>query len=101
VEIVKRADTPWAGINADSGNLRVDGYAGFTLMAPYATSVHLKSHIAGPDGKPQPADWPRLLGILSNAGYRGYVGLEYEGTDSAEIQPLAAKLQSVVRSLSL
>ena len=50
VEIVKKTDSPWAGINADSGNLRVDGYNGFTLMAPYATSVHLKSHIAGADG---------------------------------------------------
>ena len=43
VEIVKQAASPWAGINADSGNLRVDGYSQFATMLPYATSVHLKT----------------------------------------------------------
>ena len=100
VEIIKRTGSPWVGINADSGNLRVDGYAGFTLMAPYTTSVHLKGRIAGADGKPEKADWTRLLTILGAAGYRGYIGLEYEENDTAEVPRLAAELQSLVRKLS-
>jgi L-ribulose-5-phosphate 3-epimerase len=46
VALVKQADTPWAGINADAGNIPKNGYAGFELMAPYATSVHLKTTVA-------------------------------------------------------
>src|SRR5580692_4841600 len=51
IEIVKQTGSPWAGINADSGNLRVDGYSQFDSMLPYATSVHLKIDIATADGK--------------------------------------------------
>src|SRR5215470_13647715 len=34
IEIVKQAASPWAGINADSGNLRTNGYANFATMTP-------------------------------------------------------------------
>lgn len=100
-EIVKQAASPWAGVNADTGNLRTDGYKQLEILLPYVTSVHLKSHVAGPDGKNEAADWPRLLGILGNSGYKGFVGLEYENTDSeSEIPRLAAELRTVVRKMS-
>jgi hypothetical protein len=51
IEIVKQAASPWAGINADSGNLRTNGYANFATMAPYATSLHLKREVTGADGR--------------------------------------------------
>jgi len=101
VEIVKQAASPWAGINADSGNLRVDGYAQFATMLPYATSVHLKTSIAGEGGKKEKADWKRLLTMLGNSGYKGFVGLEYEENDAAQVAPgLAAELRSLVRTVS-
>lgn len=101
IEIVKRTASPWAGINADSGNLRVDGYKGFASMVPYATSVHLKAAIATPDGQKEKADWKRLLTILGNAGYKGYVGLEYEENDAADKMPgLLEELRTLVRSLT-
>ena len=100
--IVKQAASPWAGVNADTGNLRKDGYKQLETLLPYVTSVHLKSHVSAPDGTKEPADWARLLGMLGNAGYKGYVGLEYEGTESeAEIPRLVAELRTVVRKLSL
>lgn len=101
VEIVKQAASPWAGINADSGNLRVDGYAQFATMLPYATSVHLKTSIAGADGKKEKADWKRLLTMLGNSAYKGFVGLEYEENDAAKAAPgLAAELRALVRTVS-
>jgi L-ribulose-5-phosphate 3-epimerase len=101
IEIVKQTGSPWAGINADSGNLRVDGYSQFDSMLPYATSVHLKVDIAGADGKKETADWGRLLGMLGKAGYRGFVGLEYEGDNAeAEVPRLVATLHTLVRQVS-
>ena len=100
--IVKQAATPWAGVNADTGNLRTDGYKQLETLLPYVTSVHLKSEISAPDGKKEPADWARLLEIIGNSGYKGYVGLEYEGTESeTEIPRLAAALRTVVRKVSV
>jgi sugar phosphate isomerase/epimerase len=101
VEIVKQAASPWAGINADSGNLRVDGYSQFALMLPYATSVHLKTFIAGEDGKKENADWKRLLTMIGKSGYKGYIGLEYEESDAVkEVPRLAADLRAVIRTLA-
>ena len=100
--IVKQAASPWAGVNADTDNLRADGYAQLRTLLPYVSSVHLKSQVSTPDGKKEPADWTRLLEILGGSGYRGYVGLEYEGTQAdAEIPRLAAELRTVVRKVSL
>lgn len=100
IEIVKRTDSPWAGINADSGNLRENGYAGFATMIPYATSVHLKTMITGPDGKKEKADWTRLLTMLGKGGYKGFVGLEYEEEDTKAVPGLCAELRSAVRKVS-
>jgi sugar phosphate isomerase/epimerase len=98
--IVKQADTPWAGVNADTGNLRTDGYKELETLLPYVTSVHLKREVASADGKKEPADWPRLLGMFGRGGYKGYVGLEYEGDHAdADIPSLAAKLREVVRQI--
>src|SRR5215471_2483817 len=99
--IVRQASSPWAGVNADTGNLRKDGYRQLEILLPYVTSVHLKSHVSTPDGAKEPADWTRLLEVLGRSGYKGYVGLEYEGTQSdTEIPGLAANLRAVVRNMS-
>jgi len=99
LEIVQRAASPWVGINADSGNLRVDGYTGFASLIPFATSVHLKTSITVHEGKKEKADWRRLLGMLGSGGYKGYVGLEYEEEDAAERMPaLLDELRTIVRA---
>src|SRR5262249_46756874 len=46
VEIVKQTDSPWAGINLDTGNFPKNGYAQVQLCLPYAVAVHLKTKIA-------------------------------------------------------
>ncbi len=101
IEIVKQTASPWAGINADSGNLPSDGYSQFASMLPYTTSVHLKTGIAGKDGQKEKADWKRLLTMIGKSGYRGYVGLEYEEEDApAEVPRLLTDLRTLVRTVS-
>jgi sugar phosphate isomerase/epimerase len=102
VEIVRQAASPWVGINADSGNLLVDGYSQFETLLPYATSVHLKTLIAAQDGKKENADWNRLFGMLGKAGFKGYVALEYEGENAeTDVPRYAADLRALVRKLSV
>ena len=70
-------------------------------MLPYTTSVHLKRNIAAADGTQEKADWDRLLGMFGKAGYKGYLGLEYEGnTADADVPGLVADLRAVVRKFS-
>ncbi|HEU5022084.1 MAG TPA: sugar phosphate isomerase/epimerase family protein [Bryobacteraceae bacterium] len=95
IAIAKGADTPWAGINADSGNLPKNGYTEFPTMLPYATSIHFKTMVSDENGKKIPADWPRLLAMIAKSGYRGFVGLEYEGNNPDEIPERCAKLRDL------
>jgi sugar phosphate isomerase/epimerase len=98
IEIVKRADNPYAGINIDVGNFPKNGYSQVAMCIPYARNVHFKVHVAGEDGSNQPADWNRLVGMFAAGGYRGYLSLEYEEPASAEteVPRLAAELKRVV-----
>lgn len=97
VEIVKRTESPFAGINLDTGNFPKNGYAQVALCLPYATGVHLKVEISDENGNKQRADWPRLAGMFRNAGYRGFLSLEYEGDDNAvnAVRPLLAELKGI------
>jgi L-ribulose-5-phosphate 3-epimerase len=102
IEIVKQTASPWVGINADSGNFRNNGYSQFQMVLPYATSFHLKRDITTADGKTEKADWNRLLNMIGNSHYKGYVGFEYESdTAETDIPPLAAELRTLVKRLSL
>jgi sugar phosphate isomerase/epimerase len=77
--IVRDVDSPWFGVNLDSGNFTGDDvYDQFERVAPYALNVQVKVSLHGADNKRQRADFRRLAQILRDAGYRGYVVLEYE-----------------------
>jgi sugar phosphate isomerase/epimerase len=86
LRIVRAVDAPNFGVNLDTGNFQTaDPYADLALVAPYAVNVQLKTEVH-PSGKRQDADLARLIQILRDAKYSGYVVLEYE----AEEDPLTA-----------
>lgn len=94
--IVKAVDSPWLGINLDSGNFHgVDPYADFARCAPYAVNVQVKVVMKPKDAAPTATDYARLVTILREAKYQGYVTLEYEeaGDPWAAIPPEMAKLK--------
>jgi sugar phosphate isomerase/epimerase len=70
-------DSPWFGVNLDGGNFRTeDPYRDMAEIAPYTINAQLKATI-----KDQPADLARIIQILRDVNYRGYVVLEYEEED--------------------
>lgn len=79
LEILSRIDSEWLGVTFDSGNMAStpDPYAELARIAPYAVSAQIKTHVRV-NGQNQPADFGRIIDILHNANYRGYVILEYE-----------------------
>jgi L-ribulose-5-phosphate 3-epimerase len=80
IEIVKRADSPWAGMNLDIGNFRPPAvYDQIEMSIPYAVSTHVKTEVALDDGKTRaPFDLDRVFRMFAAHGFRGYMGLEYE-----------------------
>ena len=82
LEIVNAVKSPWVGINLDTANFHTaDPYKDLERCAPYAVNVQLKTEIAPKGQKKAPSDLKRLVGILRDVRYQGYVALEYEAAE--------------------
>jgi sugar phosphate isomerase/epimerase len=82
LSIIKTLRNPWLGINLDTGNFHTDDpYRDLAACAPYAVNVQFKSEITRRGQKKELADLPRLVKMLRDANYQGYVALEYEAAE--------------------
>lgn len=79
LRVVEAIDSRWLGVIWDSANLIAtpDPYAELARIAPYAVTAQFKV-MTRVNGHDAPADFARLLKILRDADYGGYVVLEYE-----------------------
>ena len=81
LSIVKAVRSEWFGVNWDSGNFRtVDPYADLARAALFAVVAQIKTEVF-PNGVREEADLARVVRILRDARYRGYVALEYEANE--------------------
>jgi len=89
----------YLGTWEDKGNDWYDRYVGVEELMPYAKAVSAKSHNFNEDGDEKDTDYSKMMRIVLDAGYRGYVGIEYEGSDLSEMDGIAAtkKLLEKVR----
>ncbi len=79
---VNAIKSDWFGVNLDTGNFREpDVYAAMAKAAPHAVNVHLKVHVNSTKTGKAEADYGRIAKLLCEAGYRGYVAVEYEAKD--------------------
>jgi sugar phosphate isomerase/epimerase len=91
-------ESPWFGVNFDSGNFyTADPYADLEKIAPYAVNAQIKASVS-PNKKKTPADYDRIVKILKNAGYRGYLVLEYEEDEDpmTAIPPILKTLRKLI-----
>ena len=61
-----------------------DRYKGVLEMMPFAKGVSAKSHDFNPAGDEIHTDYLKMLNIVKEAGYTGYIGIEYEGSELGE-----------------
>jgi sugar phosphate isomerase/epimerase len=82
LKLVADVNSPWFGVNFDSGNFHgEDVYAELEQIAPYSLNAQIKVVVSPAKQWKQPSDFKRLAKILRDAGYRGYIVLEYEESD--------------------
>ena len=102
-------DHPRCGTLPDFGNFRIgehedyDRYRGVAEMMPFAKAVSAKSHDFDANGDETHTDFDRMLRIVVDAGYRGFIGVEYEGDGLSELDGILATrrlLERVRASLS-
>lgn len=81
--IHKAVNSPWLGVNVDTGNYPGDPYEGLTKLAPVATIVQAKTYYGGGVWYSLDLDYARIAKILRGAGFKGWVSLEMEGKEEA------------------
>jgi L-ribulose-5-phosphate 3-epimerase len=94
--VISTVGHPRCGTLPDFGNFRIAGdewydrYRGVAELMPFAKAVSAKSHDFDDQGNERHTDYGRMLRIVLDAGYRGYVGIEYEGAALPEAQGIRA-----------
>jgi len=89
--VMRLVDHPRCGTLPDFGNFYdYDRYQGVTDLMPFAKAVSAKSHEFDADGNESGKDYRRLMKIVYDAGYRSWVGIEYEGKTLPEFEGIAA-----------
>ena len=84
LRIRKAIDSLWLGILLDTGNFLEDPYDKLAQVAPYANFVQAKTYYGGGEWYTLDLDYSRIIRLLREANYRGYVSIEFEGKESAE-----------------
>ncbi len=106
--VMEKVDHPRVGTLPDFGNFRIQGeewydrYKGVEQLMHYAKAVSAKSHDFDSQGNEINTDYYKMMNIVLDAGYNGYVGIEYEGSkldEMAGIQATKDLLEKVKDSL--
>ena len=96
--VMKRVDHPRCGTQPDFGNFyEYDRYRGVTELMPFAKAVSAKSHEFDARGDETKTDYRRMLRIVTGAGYRGHIGIEYEGQKHTEAEGVRMTRDLLVR----
>ena len=88
--VMEMVDHPMVGTLPDFGNFRIspeeeyDRYKGIEELMPYAKGVSAKSHVFDEEGNEREIDYRRMLQIVKDSGYKGYIDVEYEGSELSE-----------------
>ena len=99
IEILRRVDSPFAGITLDISHFAADPYAQIEAAIPYATQTHIKEQFSR---NKQPIDLERVFARFARAGYMGYMSAEYEGDEDARtgVPKLIERIRSLCRKYS-
>ncbi len=97
-EVIRRVDHARCGTLPDFGNFDLgngksyDRYQGVQELMPFAKAVSAKTYAFDENGDETTIDFRRMMRIVLDAGYRGYVGIEFEGAGLSEIDGIRATM---------
>lgn len=83
LEIVRAVKSEWFGVSLDTGNFHSNEiYNDLARCAPYAVNVQYKVELhRKKGGEAESTDPRRVVALLRNAGYQGFLALEYEAAE--------------------
>ncbi len=99
--IIRLVNQPNCGTLPDFGNFCIqrkddqctkgyDRYKGVEEMMPFAKAISAKSYQFDSQGNESKIDYAKMLQLVKKAGYKGYIGVEYEGNQLGEADGIRA-----------
>jgi sugar phosphate isomerase/epimerase len=103
--VISCVNNPYCGTLPDFGNFclksdyvegkqkcidEYDKYKGMQELMPFAKGVSAKSHNFDENGNETDIDYKKMIQIVRNSGYKGYIGIEYDGNKLSEIDGIIA-----------
>ena len=85
LRLINASPSPWLGALMDTGNFLEDPYDKLTAIAPKTLFVQAKTYYGGGEWYTLDLDYPRIAKILADAGYTGFISLEFEGKENPDI----------------
>ena len=85
LRLINAVPSPWLGALMDTGNFMEDPYDKLTQIAPKTVYVQAKTYYGGGEWYTLDLDYKRIAKILSDAGYTGFVSLEFEGKENPDV----------------
>ena len=102
-DVMKKVDLANCGTLPDFQNFKeYDPYQGVTEMMPWAKILCAKSKSFDNNGDEENVDYRKMLKIAKAAGFRGYIGIEFEGHGVDPVEGINATkklIQKVMREL--
>ncbi|MSO50241.1 MAG: sugar phosphate isomerase/epimerase [Acidobacteria bacterium] len=96
--VMKMVGHPRCGTLPDFGNFyEYDKYQGVADLMPFAKAVSAKTHDFDEAGNDTNKDYRRLMKTVLDAGFRSWVGIEYEGSKIPEREGIAKTKQLLER----
>jgi L-ribulose-5-phosphate 3-epimerase len=85
LRILNAIPSPWLGGLMDTGNFLEDPYDKLKQIATRTVYVQAKTYHGGGEWYTLDLDYKRIAKILADAGYTGYVSLEFEGKENPDV----------------
>ncbi|MEM6278398.1 MAG: TIM barrel protein [Verrucomicrobiota bacterium] len=89
-------------LTEDEYGLGYDRYQGVKDLMPYAKGVSAKAHDFNAEGEEIHTDFGRMMSLVAESGYEGYIGVEYEGKELGEVEGIKktkALLEKVIATV--
>lgn len=90
----------YGSINAAECDNPYDIYQGVTELMPYAKAVSAKSYDFDDEGNQPKIDYAKMVQIVKDAGYTGFIGVEYEGSNLEEVEGIKATKALLLKAAS-
>jgi sugar phosphate isomerase/epimerase len=100
-EIMKTVNKPNVGTLPDLGNFyEYDRYKGVAEMMPFAKGVSGKTYDFDADGNETKVDYVKMMKLISDSGFKGYIDVEYEGNKLSEDEGVKASIALIEKCIA-